>query len=200
MANAPAPISAQPSAPDQASRSAPASVSASPASSPSPLPVTTGGGDCIVSVKSDREAAVIIAGKNLGDTPQEVPAPCGTPLKVVISHPRYEKFEQTVTPTAGEPTVVSAALERPVAKLRISSTPPGASVRIDGKSAGTTPTTATVKGFSQMKIELSLSGYKSYSTKTYIKGRSGSVNARLESTKKVKPQPKPKKKTSKPDL
>ncbi|MCC6993055.1 MAG: PEGA domain-containing protein [Deltaproteobacteria bacterium] len=174
--------------------------SASPASSPSPIPLTTGGGDCIVSVKSDREATVIIRGKKLGDTPQEVPAPCGAPLKVVISHPRYEKFEQTVTPTAGEPTVVSAALERPVAKLRISSTPPGASVRIDGKSAGTTPTTATVKGFSQMKIELSLSGYKSYSTRTYIKGRSGSVNAKLESTKKVKPQPKSRKKTSKPDL
>ncbi len=179
--------------------SASPSPSASPASSPSPVPLTTGGGDCVVSIKSDREAAVIIGGKNLGDTPQEVPAPCGKPLKVVISHPRYEKFEQTVTPTAGEPTVVSAALERPVAKLRISSTPPGASVRIDGKSAGTTPTTATVKGFSQMKIELSLSGYKSYSTKTYIKGRSGSVNAKLESTKKPT---KPKKKTSssKPDL
>ncbi len=180
--------------------SASPSPSASPASSPSPVPLTTGGGDCIVSVKSDREAAVIIGGKSLGDTPQEVPAPCGKPLKVVISHPRYEKFEQTVTPTAGEPTVVSASLERPSAKLRISSNPPGASVKIDGKSAGTTPTTVTVKGFSQMKIALSLAGYKSYSTKSYIKGRSGSVNANLESLKKPKPKPKKKTGSTKPDL
>jgi hypothetical protein len=105
---------------------------------------------------------------------------------VSFDHPRYEKIERRVTATPGTPVSLDERLSRPAGKLSLVSTPPGASFTVGGKSVGRGPTGTDVSAFTQVTVTAALAGYKPWTQKVYIKGRSYSVHAKLEKL----PQPK----------
>jgi hypothetical protein len=98
------------------------------------------------------EAEVFIDGAAVGKVPQEKRISVGE-HPVVVRLPGYKQFEQKVRVDAGQTITVSADLKA-VGRLRILSTPPGASVLINGLPVGKTPFDSEVEvGESVVRIE-----------------------------------------------
>ena len=118
-----------------------------------------------VTIETDAgRASVLVGGARLGGTPFVAPLPAGT-YTFEVARPGYEPATRTVTVRAGTPTVERITL-LPLASpadaaarggaLRITSTPPGAAVWIDGAAAGTTPTTASTLTVGPHEVEVLL--------------------------------------------
>jgi hypothetical protein len=88
-------------------------------------------------VSSVPEAEVFIDGAAVGKVPQEKRIAVGE-HPVMVRLPGFKPFEQKVLVQAGQVITVSADLKA-VGRLRILSTPPGASVLINGLPVGKTP-------------------------------------------------------------
>ncbi len=126
-----------------------------------------GSGPCRISVASTPAGAMVtIDGDVMGPTPIVVAGPCRA-RKLELAHPRYEKLARVVTPTAAEPLVVELNLQRPTHTLRLTSTPSGATVSINGRRAGTTPTAISVMGFSSVTLTVEKPGYKVATKRIY---------------------------------
>jgi hypothetical protein len=98
------------------------------------------------------EAEVFIDGAAVGKVPQERRVSVGE-HPVMVRLPGYKTFEQKVRVDAGQALTVSADLKA-VGRLRILSTPVGASVLINGLPVGKTPYDDEVEvGESVMRIE-----------------------------------------------
>ncbi|MEZ4363936.1 MAG: PEGA domain-containing protein [Kofleriaceae bacterium] len=100
------------------------------------------------------EAEVFIDGASAGKVPQEKRASAGEHF-VVVKLTGYKNFEQKVRVEAGQAVTVSAELKA-VGRLRVLSTPLGASVMVNGLEAGKTPLDAEVEvGENVVRIEKS---------------------------------------------
>lgn len=103
-------------------------------------------------VSSVPEAEVFIDGAAVGKVPQEKLISVGD-HPVVVRLPGFKQFEQTVRVEAGQTITVSAELKA-VGRLRILSSPTGASVLINGIPVGKTPFDDEVEvGDSVVRIE-----------------------------------------------
>jgi hypothetical protein len=71
-------------------------------------------------------------------------------------------------------------MERPRYRVKIVSTPGGATVTINGSKIGKTPLTATLPGFTNLSVEMRRAGFKTFRTKHYSKRTGEIVAARLE--------------------
>lgn len=137
-------------------------------------------GDCSASITTTPSGALVRAnGRYYGETPLDAALPCGQ-VALQISYRRYATVEKTMTFAADKPAQIRLALERPRHKLRIVSTPGGATVSVNGAKVGTTPLYATVPGFSMLSIELRRAGFKTLRLKHYSKRTGGVVAGRLE--------------------
>ncbi len=140
-----------------------------------PLP-----GDCIARITTVPDGAIVRAdGRVYGETPFDAALPCGR-VHLSITRVRYAPVERTVSFTAGERGDLKITLERPEHRIKLQSTPGGATVTIDGAKVGTTPTTVTIPGFSMLTIEMRRAGFKTLRTKHYSKRNGEVVAARLE--------------------
>lgn len=83
------------------------------------------------------EAEVFIDGASVGKVPQEKRTAAGEHF-VVVKLPGYKSFEQKVRVEAAQSITVSAELKA-VGRLRVLSTPLGATILINGIEAGKTP-------------------------------------------------------------
>ena len=130
------------------------------------LPVA-GAGPCRISVSSTPAGAIVaLDGDVIGPTPLAIDGPCHA-RKLELTHPRYEKLARVVTPTAAEPLAVDLAMQRPTHLLKLTSTPGGATISINGRRAGTTPTQLSVMGFSSVTLTVDKPGYKPISKRLY---------------------------------
>jgi len=137
-------------------------------------------GDCSASITTTPAGALVRAnGRYYGETPLDAALPCGQ-VTLQLSYRRYATVEKTMTFAADKPAQIKLALERPKHKLRIVSTPGGATVSVNGAKVGTTPLSATVPGFSMLSIELRRAGFKTLRLKHYSKRTGGVVAGRLE--------------------
>jgi hypothetical protein len=136
---------------------------------------------CKLSVTSTPPRAdVLVDGQRLGPTPlTDVDVPCQT-VTIALVHPRYERIERSVTPTADAPTRLDERLARPIGTLELRSVPPGAVATIDGNPAGKTPLTADVEVFSGHTVKLVAPGYRPWIKKIALKGKRLRVDARLD--------------------
>jgi hypothetical protein len=144
---------------------------ASPAPVPTPAVVEAPSAEpsCKISVASTPAGAdVTLDGQPAGATPLELPASCER-HKLDIAHARYAPATRWVTPAAGEPATVELALARPTHELHVTTTPPGASIVIDGQPAGTTPALLDVQGFTVHKLELARKGFRPKTVRYYSK-------------------------------
>ncbi|MBZ0233257.1 MAG: PEGA domain-containing protein, partial [Deltaproteobacteria bacterium] len=137
-------------------------------------------GDCSANITTLPAGALVRAnGRYYGETPLEAALPCGS-VDLQISYRRYATVEKKLTLSAATPVELKVPLERPRHKVRIVSTPGGATVSINGSKVGTTPMYAKVPGYSMLTIELRRAGYKTLRLKHYSKRTGGVVAGRLE--------------------
>ncbi|MCZ6507979.1 MAG: SUMF1/EgtB/PvdO family nonheme iron enzyme [Acidobacteria bacterium] len=108
-------------------------------------------------------ADILIDGELAGRTPLERPIEVAAgEHELRLSAPRHQDFVEHLTiEGAGALQSIVARLEPRWAPVQMSSDPAGASVRVDGRSLGTTPLTLEL-GAGSHRLELSLAGYQAY--------------------------------------
>jgi len=113
-----------------------------------------------VTVRSSTAGAALwVDGKRVGDLPVTIDLPAGI-RSLEVRAPRHRPWTQSIVVTAGQPQAVGpVALSPADAQLRVESTPPGASVTVDGRYAGTTPATLALGPGREHRIAVSKLGY-----------------------------------------
>jgi hypothetical protein len=109
---------------------------------------------------------------------------------VELRRSRYADLAKTIELEPGKLEKLEAQMSRPEHRLRITSVPSGAAVKVNGRPAGTTPATVTVSGFETARLSVSLAGYRSWSGKVYARESTTTVNAKLSSDRSSA-EPKP---------
>jgi hypothetical protein len=129
-----------------------------PAASASPAPQAAL--TCFANVTSQPSGAEIVIDDTnvLGTTPQKIELPCGGPTELVIRKARMVAATRTVTPTPDGVTV-RVALAKLTFLVKVSSTPAGATVTVNGKQLGVTPTTVKVPAFEPSILAIAKDGY-----------------------------------------
>ncbi len=118
-------------------------------------------------------------GKPLGLAPLHgAQVPCG-PATVRFDRVRYDSLERQVTAVAGETLRLDIVLSRPAGQLELVTTPPGATVTVNGRAAGRSPSRAAVKAFETVRVTATLPGHKPWSKTVYVRGRQFKVTAAL---------------------
>jgi hypothetical protein len=146
---------------------------------PSDGPPLVGEGPCTFVVASTPAGSIVaVDGKRMGPSPLTVATTCEQ-HKVDIAHARYQAASKLITLVEGKPENVDVTLQRPTHTVTVTSSPSGATIFIDGRSAGTTPTKLNVIGFVTIKLELKKTGYQPASTKLYSRYAQDTVAVRL---------------------
>jgi hypothetical protein len=132
-------------------------------------PPTFGSGPCRISITANLAgAAVKVDGQSVGVSPMTLDGPCQA-RRVELSHPRYVTITRVVTPALDKPESLEITLTRPMHRLNVASTPPGATIFIDGRRVGTSPATVQVPGFTIVRITIDKAGYKTVTQRYYSK-------------------------------
>lgn len=166
---------------DPASSGTPAveSVDEPPPTGDPNAPPVVGSGPCTVTVTSSPAGSMVsIDDQQVGPSPITVAGPCAK-RKVDVKHPRYALGTKWVTLSQGTPGTVDLMLARPTHNVMVTSLPPGATVSIAGRRAGTTPTQVKVMGFTGVTITVEKKGYKTVSQKLYSKLDNDSIKVIL---------------------
>jgi hypothetical protein len=144
-----------------------------PAKPPAPAPIAPaapGGGTCSARIDSvPSGASVRLKNRIVGATPLAALAvPCGD-TTVTLVHKRYMAAEVSISASASTPAEVTARLERPPATLELTTTPAGATVRLNGRLAGKTPLSAPVARFETLRIDVEAPGQRPLRKSVYVK-------------------------------
>lgn len=128
-----------------------------------------GEGPCRIDVASTPAGSLVyLDGNKMAPSPITLATSCGR-HKVEIKHPRYQLATKVVTTAENAPGKYEVMMQRPTHTVAFTSQPSGATVFIDGRRAGTTPTSVSVLGFSNLKIEIKKTGYAPVSKRLYSK-------------------------------
>ena len=139
-----------------------------------------GGGRCSAKIVTEPdEAKVLWRGKVLGKSPLTgAPIPCGAGT-LTISHERYETVTRELTAEAGAPLAISERLHRPAATLVVVSSPPGATITVNGQLLGAAPRKLPTARYEHISIRASLPGYATWTKKVYLTEATTKVTAQL---------------------
>ena len=140
---------------------------------------------------------VFIGDTRIGATPLKVVLPCGAHA-LELRRPRYAPAKKSIDLDQGKLDQIEVNMTRPEHRLRITSVPGGAAVKVNGRSAGTTPASVTVNGFEQASVTVSLAGYKSWSKRVYVREPTTGVSAKLSADKPAPSKAAPPKPASRP--
>jgi hypothetical protein len=136
--------------------------------------------ECFADVRSMPDEAEIVLGQNvIGTTPQRVALPCGQPVDLVLRKQRLAQATRTVLPTP-EGTVVQIELAKQAFLIKVSSTPPGATVTFNGKSLGVTPTIVKLPAFETSTLNIGKDGYQTEAEKVAPKGTGVAIHTTLK--------------------
>ena len=103
-------------------------------------------------------ASITVDGNFRGGSPATVEVSPDRPHRVVVSRAGYEPQARTVRLGRGQRQVLNVRLEPRLGKVRVTSRPSGASVRVNGNAAGRTPLDLDLPSTGHL-LELSLEGY-----------------------------------------
>ena len=87
--------------------------------------------------------------------------------------------EQKVAEARSKQEAIDVTLSRPTHTVTVTSNPSGATIFIDGRRAGTTPTKLSVLGFVTLKLEFKKTGYAPKAEKFYSRYAVDKVNVKL---------------------
>jgi len=165
----PAPVAPLPSAVPQ------------PVATPAPAALEPPSSPCFAEVSSQPSGAEIVVGdaRVVGTTPQKVELPCGQRVELTIRKARLAAVTRAILPTL-EGAKLRVALARPIVQLKVSSTPAGATITLDGKALGVTPTTVRVPAFESSTLALTKDGYAPAREKVAPRASGGTVHAALK--------------------
>ncbi|MGB1110180.1 MAG: PEGA domain-containing protein [Gammaproteobacteria bacterium] len=123
-----------------------------------------------VSLDSQPTGAAIYAGDTqIGQTPASLDLDAGNhQLRLVLDG--YEPYRLSLDVVAKQPQDLGViALKKPNGQLKLTTTPPGATVTVDGQYLGTTPLEAGLSPEQEHKLVISRAGYKSASRTLSLK-------------------------------
>lgn len=180
----PASAAAAPTAPSTDSTPAAATGSAAPGPASADRPP-----ECFADVRSQPAGADIVIDQTtvIGTTPQRVSLPCGREVELVIRKPRLVQVARAVTPTP-EGAPVQVTLGGQSVPVKVSSTPPGATVTLNGKSLGVTPTIVKLPAFETSMLVIARDGYEPESEKVTPKAGGATVHSALKKLERKKPR------------
>jgi len=170
-----------------------------PAATPVATDVTEQPGG-ILSIESEPiGASVLVNGAKLGLTPLEIFELELGSYTVRLEMAGYEPEELSAELNADNPRATlsvplkgEAPPQPQLGVLRVTSTPPGAQVLLDGKPAGTTPLQKLRARPGERTIRLQKLGFEPWETRIALKaGATESISATLEPREKEKPEPAP---------
>jgi len=143
---------------------------------------------CFVNVSSQPAGADIVLDQAvIGATPQRVTLPCGNPVDLLIRKPHLVSVARTITPTPdGVPLKVT--LSKQTFLVKVSSAPEGATITLNGKSLGVTPTTVKVPAFESSALNLAKDGYETETEMVAPKDNGGRVHTALKRLERKKPR------------
>jgi PEGA domain-containing protein len=159
-----------------------APVAAPPVAAAAPTAEAATGTCRVKVVTRPTGAEVLLAGRSLGHTPtRPLEVPCGASL--TLKRPRYQVAAATAPaqPSAGVQEI-AAKLERPGATLEVTSQPPGAKVRIHGRTVGQTPALLSVPEFDLVRFEIQADGFAPFKKQLYLRSASARFHADLVPT------------------
>lgn len=134
---------------------------------------------CTIAVHSKPEGATVHAAeRELGKTPLDTSLPCGETV-LRIERPYYEPWTKTTTLTPGRVHEVSVTLGRPKAELEVISEPAGATVMVNGKKVGVTPTRIEVTAYVRATVSVRKPGFQSFRKRFYPKPPKTTIEAML---------------------
>lgn len=136
-------------------------VEAAPPPPPVDAPVQIAAAtECEVEVSSAPQGAEIVLGKDvIGTTPAKLVLPCGVESKLTFKKQRFALAQRAVTPKAEGQKPVRVALAKVTFTVKVSSSPPGATIYLGAKSLGITPATVKVPAFETSTLKISKEGY-----------------------------------------
>jgi hypothetical protein len=123
----------------------------------------------------------------IGTTPQRVALPCGRPVELLVRKPHLVPSTHTITPTP-EGAAVQFVLVRQTFLVKVSSTPPGATVTLGVKSLGVTPTMVKVPAFESSTLSIAKDGYETESETVAPRGNGTAVHTVLKKAEHKKPR------------
>jgi hypothetical protein len=128
-------------------------------------------------------------GRVLGTTPQKVALPCRKPIDLVIRKGKLAAVTRTITPTP-DGAKLRVTLSRATLLVKVSSTPPGATITLNGRSLGVTPTTVKVPAGESSILMIVKDGFATETETVAPKTNGLAVHAdlkRLERAERKKP-------------
>ncbi len=139
-----------------------------------------GAGRCSAKIVTEPDdAKVLWRGELLGKSPlvgARIPCGAGT---LTISHERYETVTRELTAETRAPLAISERLHRPAATLVVVSSPPGATITVNGQSLGAAPRKLPTARYEHVSIRASLPGYATWTKKVYLTEATTKVTAQL---------------------
>lgn len=151
-------------------------VAPAPAAAPVAAPVAVARRADVAITSHPPGATCVVDGAPAGRTPLTLSLDPGTHA-VVLTMDRYTPLETTV----GAPGSLDATLKRPLAMLKLSSSPTGGTVKIDGQGRGNTPLSIPLSAYEHHDVAVAGAGGRSWHRKVYVRAPSMTVAATLSS-------------------
>jgi hypothetical protein len=115
----------------------------------------------------------------LGSSPIERAAvPCGAAI-VTFRREHYAEATRTITTERGRNAVITQRLQRPAAKVVVTSSPPNALIKVNKRRLGRAPRDVSAQRFERVRIEASLPGYQPWRKTVYLEDAESKVDVRL---------------------
>jgi len=169
------------SAPPKTAAGAPGDTTTAAVADPAAGATAPEPGTCSVDVSSVPTGAEIVIDQTnvIGTTPQKVTLPCGAQVELLIRKARLLPMTRTVTPTP-EGAKLKVALAKPTFLVKVSSTPAGATITMNGKSLGVTPTTIKIPAFDASALTITKDGYATETETVTPKANGSAVHTALK--------------------
>ena len=175
-----------PATPDAATAVTAATPDAAIAAPP-PVAADAAAPSCFANVSSvpDGVDVSLDDGPTVAQTPARVQVPCGAKVKINFKKAPLQAQVRVVTGTSDDITVAKVTLAKALGMvtLRVSSSPQGASITVNGKPMGATPTVVKVLGGESSTIVLAKDGYDPDTERVTPRANNQLVTAKLKKKK-----------------
>ena len=136
--------------------------------------------DCPTTIETfPTGAELLVGGATVGTTPKKLTLRCGVETKLTLRKFHYGTAVRTIVPK-DHGNAVRVKLEKVTFTVKLSSSPPGATVSVGGRSIGVTPTTARLPAFELTSVVFSKAGYTSDTQKLTAKQNNQTLHSLLK--------------------